>query len=95
MEMLKRNRRDLLKNAAAVATASLASNVWTSVSAVALDRKVGAIAIDKVLSDAVQEKQVLGIRRRRLPASCCRRHCRLRIRCRWASTIALSAVSKS
>lgn len=44
MEMLKRNRRDLLKNAAAVATASLASNVWTSVSAVALGRKVGAIA---------------------------------------------------
>jgi hypothetical protein len=31
MEMLKRNRRDLLKNATAVATASLASNVWTSV----------------------------------------------------------------
>jgi hypothetical protein len=57
MEMLNRNRRDVLKGAAA----SLAPTVWTSVSAAAVDRKAGAIAIDKVLSDAVQEKQVPGI----------------------------------
>ena len=61
MEMLNRNRRDVLKGAAAAAAASLAPTVWTSVSAAAVDRKAGAIAIDKVLSDAVQEKQVPGI----------------------------------
>jgi ParB family chromosome partitioning protein len=55
------NRRSVLKSTAALAAASLGTNVWTNTSADARNRKTGAVAIDKVLNDAVQGKQVPGV----------------------------------
>jgi hypothetical protein len=76
MEMLNRNRRDVLKGAAAAAAASLAPTVWTSVSAAAVGRKAGAIAIDKVLSDAVQEKRNAKLERLDVHNDNCRSTCK-------------------